>query len=60
LIDSAVFTFIAFWGLLPQAEFMQILVTTYLLKWLVAVADTPFLYLARAMFRRRLAGNTAG
>jgi queuosine precursor transporter len=53
LIDSALFTFIAFWGLLPQAEFMQILVTTYLLKWLVAVADTPFLYLARTMFRRQ-------
>lgn len=50
LIDSVLFTFIAFWGLLPQSEFVQILITTYLLKWIVAAIDTPFLYLAKFMF----------
>ena len=52
LIDSVLFTFIAFWGLLPHTEFIQILITTYLLKWIVAAIDTPFLYLARFMFTR--------
>ena len=32
LLDSVIFTFIAFWGLLSQNEFLQILVTTYLLN----------------------------
>ncbi|MFT5726185.1 MAG: putative integral membrane protein (TIGR00697 family) [Desulforhopalus sp.] len=54
LIDSILFTFIAFWGLLPQVEFIQILITTYLLKWIVAAIDTPFLYLAKFMFKRSM------
>ncbi len=51
LLDSVIFTFIAFWGLLANEEFIQILITTYLLKWIVAAIDTPFLYLARFMFK---------
>jgi uncharacterized integral membrane protein (TIGR00697 family) len=54
LIDSVIFTFIAFWGLLPNSEFVQILITTYVLKWFVAAIDTPFLYLARFMFNRSI------
>ncbi len=50
LLDSVIFTFIAFWGLLPQNEFLQILITTYVVKCIVAAIDTPFLYLARIMF----------
>lgn len=50
LLDSLLFTCIAFWGLLPQSEFVQILITTYMVKCLVAAVDTPFLYLARYMF----------
>jgi uncharacterized integral membrane protein (TIGR00697 family) len=52
LIDSLLFTFIAFWGLLSTNEFLQILVSTYVLKWLVAAVDTPFLYIAKAMHSR--------
>jgi hypothetical protein len=47
LIDSAVFTVLAFWGVFEGAVFRQIFVTTYVLKFVVAVADTPFLYVAR-------------
>lgn len=50
LIDTLIFTFIAFWGLLPTNEFMQILVSTYVLKWIVAFVDTPFLYIAKKLF----------
>jgi len=50
LFDSIIFTYIAFWGLLPTNEFVQILISTYLLKFIVATIDTPFLYLAKMMF----------
>ncbi len=47
LLDSTIFTLIAFVGLYPTDVLWQIFWTTYLLKWVVAVADTPFLYVAR-------------
>lgn len=47
LIDSIVFTSVAFYGVFPTQVLMEIVLTTYLLKWLVALADTPFIYLAR-------------
>ncbi|WP_024333349.1 queuosine precursor transporter [Desulfotignum balticum] len=49
-IDSTVFTVLAFWGVFPPAVLVQIFWTTYLLKWVVGVADTPFIYLARHWF----------
>lgn len=50
LIDSIVFTVIAFLGVFPPATMIQIVLTTYVLKWIVAAADTPFIYLARKWF----------
>ena len=47
LIDSLVFSFIAFWGLFPKEVFIEILITTYIFKWIVAALDTPFIYLAK-------------
>ncbi len=55
LIDSLIFTTIAFWGILPKNEFIQILITTYVLKLIVAAIDTPFLYLATFIHNRTLA-----
>lgn len=49
-MDTAVFCTIAFWGLFPMSVWLQILVSTYLIKILVAFLDTPFIYLA-ARFR---------
>lgn len=46
-IDTVIFTFLAFWGTYPTNVFFSILVTTYLFKALVAVIDTPFIYIAR-------------
>ena len=45
-IDSLIFCFIALWGLFDVNVWLQILATTYLLKWFIAVMDTPFIYLA--------------
>ncbi len=50
-LDSLVFTAVAFVGLFPLPVLLQILVSTCLLKWVVALADTPFLYIARSLHR---------
>jgi queuosine precursor transporter len=52
LLDSAVFCSIAFLGLFPISVWLQIFASTYLIKMLVALLDTPFIYLA-ARFRPR-------
>ncbi|MFH2129029.1 MAG: queuosine precursor transporter [bacterium] len=49
LLDTVIFTFIAFYGVFPTNVFLEILVTTYLLKWLVAALDTPLVYWAKKM-----------
>ncbi|WP_320130373.1 queuosine precursor transporter [uncultured Sphaerochaeta sp.] len=46
-IDTLVFTLIAFWGVYPKEVLIQIMISTYVLKWAVALCDTPFIYLAR-------------
>lgn len=51
LIDSSVFVLIAFWGVFEAPVLWEIFITTYLLKWLVAAADTPFVYWAKRIFR---------
>lgn len=51
-IDSIVFCFIAFWGLFPKDVFLSILVATYIFKFIVAAADTPFIYIAKWFFKQ--------
>lgn len=61
LLDSAIFCFIAFWGVFPMEVFLDILISTYLIKLAVAVLDTPFLYVAKRLFRPELLdGSTTG
>ena len=51
-LDSSVFCLVALWGLFPVDVWVEILFTTYLFKVIVAVMDTPFLYLARRLHAR--------
>ncbi|MCK4715653.1 MAG: queuosine precursor transporter [Candidatus Marinimicrobia bacterium] len=46
LIDSLIFSLIAFIGIFPFKIVLQIIISTYLLKIIVAALDTPFLYLS--------------
>lgn len=46
LLDSVIFCFIAFWGIFEPGVFIEILISTYIIKWVVATLDTPFIYLA--------------
>lgn len=47
LIDSVLFTFIAFYGKLSSKALIQIIISTYALKIIVAVFDTFMIYLAK-------------
>jgi len=47
LVDSVVFTVIAFLGVFEMDILLQIVITTYVLKIIVAVIDTPFLYASK-------------
>ena len=45
LIDSIIFTLIAFWGVYPLQVLFEITVTTYLMKWIVAVLDLSLIHI---------------
>lgn len=47
LIDTVIFTTVAFLGVYPGNVFLSIMITTYVFKAIVALLDTPFMYLAR-------------
>lgn len=47
LVDTLIFTSVAFLGVYPFDVWIQIFITTYFIKWLVAILDTPFIYIAR-------------
>ncbi|WP_438585705.1 queuosine precursor transporter [Cetobacterium sp.] len=49
LIDNILFTTFAFIGVFPVSVMFEIFLSTYILKWIVAALDTPFLYLATKM-----------
>jgi len=52
LIDSGFFTIAAFYGVFSNNDLIQIFASTYILKWVVAAADTPFVYLARRIKKK--------
>lgn len=54
-IDSAIFCTIALWGVFDSSTWLQILLSTYLIKLFVAVIDTPFIYLAKRLSNTVLA-----
>ncbi len=46
LLDNLIFVVLAFTGIFDLNTMIQIFVTTYIMKWLVSLFDTPFIYLA--------------
>jgi len=49
LVDSFLWSFIAFAGVMPVHELVEISLTTYAIKVIVAACDTPFLYMVRGI-----------
>lgn len=54
LLDTMIFTSIAFVGFFPSDVFWSIVWTTYVLKGLIALLDTPLIYLAKRIYQRGL------
>ncbi len=50
-VDNVLFTLIAFIGVFPFGVMVEIFITSYILKFVVAACDTPFLYLAKILRR---------
>jgi len=46
LIDSIIFSTITFLGVFENDVFWQIFISTFIIKMIVAICDTPFLYIA--------------
>lgn len=52
LIDSCVFTFSAFAGIYSNEVLIEIIITTYVMKWVVALFDTGCVYIAASWFKK--------
>ncbi len=59
LIDTSVFILIAFYGTMPLGALLGMIATQYIFKFIVAVADTPFVYLFVRMAKKERAGAEA-
>jgi len=57
LLDNTVFTLIAFAGVFPWIIIGQIFLTSMIMKIIVAVCDTPFIYWARRMKEENIIRN---
>lgn len=52
LLDTIVFCSIAFYGQYPLDIWLEIFFTTYVIKFIVAIIDTPFMYIAKFMHKK--------
>jgi len=51
IIDTAIYSLVAWWGLLPLKEALLLGAAKYVFKVIIAAIDTIFIYWARASFR---------
>lgn len=51
-IDSILFTTISFIGIYSNKVLIELIITTYIVKALIALLDTPFLYIAKMMYKK--------
>lgn len=51
-LDTAIFYGIAFFGIIPTAELIQLIIAAYFVKVLIALIDTPFVYFVIWFVRR--------
>jgi len=53
-LDTGLFITIAFWGLVSTEILLNMLLTQYVIKLVIAVLDTPFCYLLVALLKNRV------
>ncbi len=52
LVDTTIFIMIAFYGTMPITALLAMILTQYVFKFLVAILDTPFVYLFVKLCKR--------
>ena len=52
LLDTSIFYGIAFFGIIPTAQLIQLILATYIFKVVIALIDTPFVYFVIWFVRR--------
>ncbi|MFC3039578.1 queuosine precursor transporter [Virgibacillus xinjiangensis] len=53
LVDTTIFIAVAFWGMVPTGVLLGMIATQYVFKLIVALIDTPIVYLLVYMARKR-------
>ena len=53
-LDTGLFITIAFWGTVPNSILVNMLVTQYVIKLVIAALDTPFCYLMVNLLKRKV------
>ncbi|MGL4606040.1 MAG: queuosine precursor transporter [Eubacteriaceae bacterium] len=53
-VDTIVFTFLAFLGVLDFQELMVLILTSYVIKVIIGILDTPFLYVGRKLVPKEI------
>jgi len=53
-LDTGIFITIAFWGTVPAGILINMLLTQYIIKLVIAACDTPFCYLLVGLLRGRV------
>ncbi len=52
IVDTILFTLIAFYGVFRLEVVFELMFTTYILKFIISVCDTPFIYLAKKIHQK--------
>lgn len=54
ILDNTLFSIIAFYGVFPNQVILEIFISTYMIKFIVSICDTPFVYLADYLYKNKL------
>jgi len=52
LVDTVIFITISFYGTMPVEVLLSLVIGQYVVKWIIAVLDTPFLYLVKYIYTK--------
>ena len=58
LLDTVSFNYIAFWGIYEKTELFYMTVCSYLIYLLIAILDTPLVYLGVWLIKKHLKNNS--
>lgn len=54
LINTGLYTFLAFFGTYETSTLLSIFISTYAIYFVISLLDTPFVYLCRNIYEKHL------